>query len=194
VGGATGGRRLSAPDTLHSERLVLHRWRSEDRDAFAALNADPETMGFFPAPLTREQSDALVDRLEACFEDPGVSMWAVDTHDGDFVGAVGFLHVGDVFPFWPAVEIGWRLARSAWGHGYATEAARRGLAWAFGEGGVTEIVSFTSTLNVRSQAVMQRLGMHRDPAEDFDHPRVEAGHPLERHVLYRLSASEWRAA
>lgn len=148
-------------------------------------------MEFFPAPLTREQSDALIDRLEQCFVDPGVSMWAVSTHAGDFVGAVGFLIVGDAFPFWPAVEVGWRLHRNSWGHGYATEAAKRGITWAFTEGGVTEIVSFTSTINVRSQAVMERLGMHRDPAEDFDHPRIDAGHPLERHVLYRLSASEW---
>lgn len=191
MGRAAGGRGLSAPDSLETDRLVLHRWSQDDRDAFAALNGDAETMEFFPAPLTRQQSDALVDRLEACFVDPGVSMWAVSTRDGAFVGAVGFLLVPDVFPFGPSVEVGWRLARTAWGKGYATEAATRGLTWAFTEASVPEIVSFTSVVNVRSQAVMERLGLHRDPTEDFDHPRIEAGHRLGRHVLYRLSADEW---
>jgi ribosomal-protein-alanine N-acetyltransferase len=176
---------------LRTERLVLHRWGSSDRDAFADLNADPETMEFFPAPLTREESDAFVDRLETGFDHRGVSMWAVHTHAGEFVGAVGLLQVPDVFPFGPTMEVGWRLARSAWGHGYATEAARRSMTWAFAVAGVPEIVSFTSTLNVRSRAVMERLGMHRDPAEDFDHPRIEVGDRLRRHVLYRIAATEW---
>jgi RimJ/RimL family protein N-acetyltransferase len=116
----------------------------------------------------------------------------VTTTGGDFIGAVGFLIVpGEVFPFGPSVEVGWRLARPAWGHGYATEAARRGMSWAFAEGGLDEIVSFTAEVNQPSRAVMERLGMHRDPAEDFDHPRISAGHRLQRHVLYRLTANEW---
>jgi ribosomal-protein-alanine N-acetyltransferase len=195
VGGTAGGVGLRSPDTLRTERLELRRWRPEDREAFAALNGDPETMRFFEAPLTRVQSDALVDRYETCFEDPGVSTWAVTTVDGDFVGAVGFLMVpGEVFSFGPAVEVGWRLARPAWGHGYATEAARRGVTWAFTEGDLKEIVSFTAEVNLPSRAVMERLGMRRDPAEDFDHPRVSAGHRLQRHVLYRLASSDWVAA
>lgn len=193
MGGRTGGDGLSAkpPAALRSERLVLRRWQREDRDAFAALNADPETMAFFPAPLSRVESDALIDRYEECFEDSGFGTWAAATADGDFVGAVGLLPVpARPFPFGPTVEVGWRLARAAWGRGYATEGARRAMEWAFTERGVPEIVSFTAEVNVRSRAVMERLGMHRDPAEDFDHPRLPVGHRLERHVLYRLTASE----
>jgi ribosomal-protein-alanine N-acetyltransferase len=152
-------------------------------------------MRFFEAPLARVQSDALVDRYETCFEDPGISTWAVSTLDGDFVGAVGFLIVsGEVFSFGPAVEVGWRLARPAWGHGYATEAARRVVTWAFDEGDLKEIVSFTAEVNLPSRGVMERLDMRRDPAEDFDHPRVSEGHRLRRHVLYRLAASDWNGA
>ncbi|MEV5745859.1 GNAT family N-acetyltransferase [Microbispora rosea] len=171
--------------SIKTERLVLRRWREEDKEPFAALNADPLVMEHFPATLSREESDALVERIEAGFEERGFGWWAVEA-DGEFVGFTG-LHVPRFTAhFTPCVEIGWRLARSAWGRGYATEAAWASLEDGFGRIGLTEVVSFTAVPNVRSQAVMRRLGMTHDPAEDFDHPALPEGHPLRRHVLYRI--------
>jgi RimJ/RimL family protein N-acetyltransferase len=170
-----------------TERLLLRRWRAGDRGPFAAMNADPEVMEHFPATLSRAQSDALVDAIEDGFERHGFGLWAVQEQAGaTFVGFTGLAVPGFEAPFGPAVEIGWRLARPAWGHGYATEAARAAAAFGFEQAGLDELVSFTAVENTRSQAVMQRLGMTRDPAGDFDHPRIPAGHRLERHVLYRL--------
>jgi len=167
---------------------VLRRWRDADREPFAALNADPEVMEHFPARLTREQSDEMIDRLEALFDAQGFGLWAVEVAaTGEFIGFTGLNRVPFQAPFSPAVEIGWRLSRQAWGHGYATEAARAVLAFGFETAGLDEIVSFTATTNLRSQAVMRRLGMTHDPAEDFDHPRVEDPR-LRRHVLFRLRA------
>lgn len=172
---------------MTTERLVLRRWRDEDRDPFAALNADPEVMEHFPAPLTREQSDALVDRIEAHLDEHGWGLWAVEVREsGRFCGFTGLARATFEAHFTPAVEVGWRLARWSWGHGYATEAARAALAHGFDRLGLDEIVSFTTTTNLRSQAVMQRLGMVRDEAGDFDHPNVPEGHRLRPHVLYRL--------
>jgi ribosomal-protein-alanine N-acetyltransferase len=175
-------------DDIATERLVLRRWRDADREPFAALNADPEVMEHFPARLTREQSDEMIDRLEALFDAQGFGLWAVEVAaTGEFIGFTGLNRVPFQAPFSPAVEIGWRLSRQAWGHGYATEAARAVLAFGFETAGLDEIVSFTATTNLRSQAVMRRLGMTHDPAEDFDHPRVEDPR-LRRHVLFRLRA------
>ena len=168
---------------IRTDRLLLRQWREEDKQPFAALNADPDVMEHFPAPLTRGQSDALVERAAVAIASRGWGLWAVEA-DGGFIGFVG-LNEPD---FMPGVEVGWRLARHAWGHGYATEAGRAVIRYAFDEIGLAEIVSFTSTTNVRSQRVMQRLGMTHDPAEDFDHPRVEDPR-LRRHVLYRLAFS-----
>jgi ribosomal-protein-alanine N-acetyltransferase len=170
---------------VQTERLRLRRWRDEDRTPFAALNADPEVMEFFPAKLSRAESDAFIDKVEAMFDARGYGLWAVDDTDG-FIGYVGLWPAEFPAHFTPAVEIGWRLARSAWGKGYATEAARRALEFGFDELGLSAIVSFTAVLNVRSQRVMQRIGMVRDTAGDFDHPNVPAGHRLRPHVLYRL--------
>ncbi len=144
-------------------------------------------MRHFPAPLSHEQSDALVDRIEAGFDEYGYGLWALEpAGGGELLGFTGLQAVSPALPFAPATEIGWRLARAAWGHGYATEAARAALAFGASETPLTEIVSFTSVGNERSRAVMRRLGMTHDPAEDFDHPQLPAGSPLRRHVLYRI--------
>ncbi len=170
---------------LRTARLVLRRWRPDDRAPFATLNADAETMAFFEHPLSRTQSDTLIDHYEACFEQHGYGTWAVTDGRGALVGAVGLLAVGTELPCGPTVEAGWRLDRRRWGHGYATEAAGAALGHAFDRLGLDEVVAFTAVGNVRSRAVMERLGMTRDPAEDFVHPRVTPGHPLAPHVLYR---------
>lgn len=164
---------------------MLRRWREDDKEPFAALNADPVVMEHFPATLSREDSDALAERIEAGFDEHGFGLWAVEA-DGEFIGFTGLSVPRFTAPFTPCVEIGWRLARSAWGRGYATEAARASLEDGFGRAGLTEVISFTAVQNVRSQAVMRRLGMTHDPADDFDHPALPAGHPLRRHVLYRI--------
>jgi ribosomal-protein-alanine N-acetyltransferase len=179
---------------LQTERLALRRWRPDDRTPFAALNTDPEVMHHFPQPLTRRESDVLADRLDAFIEREGWGLWAMEVRaTGRFIGFTGLARPGFEAPFLPAVEIGWRLAREAWGHGFATEAARAAAAFAFEELQLEEIVSFTVPANERSRAVMRRLGMHHDPVGDFDHPLVEQAH-LRRHVLYRLTAAQWRAA
>ncbi|MEV0969915.1 GNAT family N-acetyltransferase [Microtetraspora glauca] len=170
---------------IETERLVLRRWQEKDREPFAALNADPEVMEYFPATLTRERSDALADRVAAEFDDCGFGLWAVEL-SGTFIGFTGLSVPRFTAHFTPCVEIGWRLARSAWGHGYATEAARAALRHGFGELGLKEIVSFTAKQNMRSQRVMERIGMTRDPEGDFDHPALAEDSPLRRHVLYRV--------
>ncbi|MCC5575346.1 GNAT family N-acetyltransferase [Microtetraspora sp. AC03309] len=170
---------------IETERLVLRRWQEKDREPFAALNADPEVMEYFPATLTRERSDALADRVAAEFDDCGFGLWAVEL-SGTFIGFTGLSVPRFIAHFTPCVEIGWRLARSAWGHGYATEAARAALRHGFGELGLKEIVSFTAKQNMRSQRVMERIGMTRDPEGDFDHPTLDEDSPLRRHVLYRV--------
>jgi RimJ/RimL family protein N-acetyltransferase len=176
---------------LRTDRLLLRRWKDADRTPFAALSADPEVMEQFPAVLTREQSDALVDEIERAFEERGWGLWALEARESrTFLGFTGLKlwTVESRLPFAPAVEVGWRLTRSAWGHGYASEAARAAVAYGFTTLDLHEIVSMTAVTNERSWRVMERIGMTRDPAEDFDHPRVERGHRLERHVLYRIGA------
>lgn len=179
------------PAELRTERLRLRRWRDEDRAPFAAMNADPRVMEHFPALMTREESDAVVDRIEASFERDGVGLWAIE-RGGEFLGFAGLIWQLPPLPFAPAVEVGWRLTPAAWGHGFATEAARAAIADGFARVAVGGIVSMTATTNVRSIAVMERLGMQRNPSEDFDHHRIEPGHRLERHVLYRLAAPRAR--
>jgi len=178
---------------LRTPRLVLRAWRPQDRAPFADMNADPEVMEFFPSTLDRDRSDALVEGFEAEFARRGFCPWAVDDRadGGGFIGFVGLHQVPADLSFAPGVEVGWRLARRSWGRGYATEAASAAIDFAFGTIGVVEIVSFTSALNMPSRRVMQRLSMTRDPAEDFDHPRVTVGHRLRPHVLYRLPAEAW---
>lgn len=179
---------------LKTDRLLLRTWRSDDRVPFARMNADPEVMEFFVSPLTREDSDAFVDRIEAGFAERGFGLWAVEEiAAGRFIGFTGLIDQTFEAHFTPAVEVGFRLARHAWGKGYATEAAKEAVRYGFEQAGLAEIVSMTAVQNVRSQAVMRKLGMRHNPADDFDHPRVPDGHPLKRHVLYRLTAEQWRA-
>lgn len=150
------------------------------------MNADPAVMAHFPATLSRAESDAAAERVQGHFRAHGFGWWVVEAPDAPFAGFVGLAHVRFEAPFTPAVEIGWRLARAHWRRGYATEAARAALVFGFGSLGLAEIVSFTAIPNAPSQAVMRRLGMTHDPAGDFDHPWLPEGHPLRRHVLYRL--------
>jgi RimJ/RimL family protein N-acetyltransferase len=179
--------------SLETPRLVLRQWRAGDREPFAALNADPEVMRYFEAPLTREESDGWAQALAARIEEQGWGLWALERRDtGEFIGFTGLQVPRHELPFNPCVEVGWRLARSAWGQGFATEAGRASLAHGFGPLALDEVVSMTAVPNLPSRAVMERLGMRRDPAGDFDHPAVSAGHPLARHVLYRLDADRWR--
>ena len=180
--------------SIGTPRLLLRRWRSADKAPFAELNADPAVMEFFPSALTRDQSDELVDRIESSFEHRGFGLWAVEVRTtGQFIGFTGLNPADLETPFCPAVEVGWRLARFAWGNGFATEAARACLADGFGRVGLDEVVSFTYEKNWRSRAVMERLWMRHDPAEDFVHPAL-AGHRLAPHVLYRLDAGSWAAS
>ena len=174
-----------------TERLWLRQWRDEDWAPFAALNADPEVMRYFPSTLDEPESDAFASRNAALLEVQGWGLWAVEVQEtGEFVGFVGLNEPQWTAAFTPCTEVGWRLARSAWGKGYATEAARAALSVAFGPLGRTEVVSFTAVGNDRSRAVMERLGMTRDPAEDFDHPNLGPDSPVRRHVLYRLRADQ----
>ncbi len=185
------------PAELRSERVRLRRWRDSDRAPFARLNADPRVMEHFPAPLSREQSDQLAERIRASLEERGWGLWALEVPaTGGFCGFVGLNPLGADFgtPFAPAVEVGWRLAVPAWGHGYATEAARLALDLAFRELALEQVVSFTTVGNQRSRRVMERLGMRRDPGDDFEHPGIPPGHPLRAHVLYRLGRADWPAA
>jgi RimJ/RimL family protein N-acetyltransferase len=156
------------------------------------MGSDPEVMEFFPRPLDREQSDQLVDLFDEGLAKDGFGLWAVEeTSSGSLCGFVGLCRPHFDAPFMPAVEIGWRLARAHWGKGLATEAAKEALRFGFEEVGLEEVVSFTVPANRRSLAVMERLGLGRDAALDFDHPALPKGHPLERHVLYRLSRDAW---
>jgi len=175
-------------DRVETDRLVLRRWTDADRDPFAALNADPVVMEHFVAPLTRAESDALVDRIEAAFDEHGWGLWAVEVPGAaDCIGFIGLALQTFDAPFTPAVEVGWRLARAHWGLGFAPEGARAALALAFGDLGLDEVVSMTSVGNAKSRRVMEKIGMTRDPADDFEHSRVPIGHPIRPHVLYRIS-------
>jgi RimJ/RimL family protein N-acetyltransferase len=173
---------------LTTPRLVLRRWRAGDRAPFAALNADPAVMEFFPALLSEAESDALADVLDAAIAARGFGFWAVEAPGvAPFIGFVGLSVPPFAAPFTPCVEIGWRLARPYWGRGFATEAARAALAFGFDRLGLGEIVAFTVPGNLRSRRVMERLGMTRRAEDDFDHPLLPPGHALRRHVLYRMA-------
>ena len=175
--------------TRHSARLILRQWRATDAEPFAALNADPEVMRHFPDLLSRNESDAMVRRVAGHLAEHDWGLWALERRDtGEFIGFTGLGRPRFEAHFTPAVEVGWRLSRSAWGQGFATEAARVAVDVGFTELGLTEIVSFTTSANAASRRVMERLGMRHDPRDDFDHPNVEPRHHLERHVLYRLAA------
>ncbi len=184
---------MDGAQELQTERLRMRRWRSGDREPFAAINADEQVMELMPGTLTRAESDRYIDSIEAHFDEHGYGLWALQLRDGgELIGLTGLNTVAFAAHFTPAVEIGWRLARSAWGNGYAGEAARAALRFGFEQAELPQIVSMTTELNFRSQAVMERIGMSRDPSDDFVHPLARPER-LRRHVLYRLSAKAWRA-
>jgi RimJ/RimL family protein N-acetyltransferase len=173
---------------LRTPRLRLRAWRAEDREPFAAMNADPRVMEFYSAPLSPAESDALVDRIGEHFAAHGFGLWAMEIPDvAPFGGYVGLAVPRFTAHFTPCVEIGWRLDASLWGRGYATEAARAVLAYGFETLGLDEIVSFTTEKNLRSRRVMERIGMTHDPTDDFDHPSLATTDRLRRHVLYRAA-------
>jgi RimJ/RimL family protein N-acetyltransferase len=177
-------------DTIRTARLVLRRWREGDRQPFATMNADPDVMRYFPAPLDRVVSEASIDRIEALFDRQGYGLWALEVAGtGQFIGFTGLNPVPDGVPGGGGMEIGWRLARPAWHQGYASEAARAAVGVAFGGAGLAELWSMTAVRNEPSQAVMRRLGMTL--FAHFDHPRIEAGHALAPHVVYRLGRPAW---
>ena len=172
---------------LSSERLILRRWREIDREPFALMNRDPAVMEYFPALLSVNESDALVDRIEHHFAHDGFGLWAAELRSsGEFIGYIGLAIPRFEAAFTPCVEIGWRLARSQWGKGLATEGARTAARFAFHRLDLAELVSFTVPGNLRSRRVMEKLGMTHDECDDFDHPLIVEGHPMRRHVLYRL--------
>lgn len=180
---------------IRTSRLLLRRWREEDRAPFAALNADPDVRRYLQGPIDRQRSDDFIDAIEAHWQAHDWGLWAVEVPGvAPFIGHVG-LWPANFEPVGPAVEVGWRLAREAWGHGYATEGAREALRFGYEEVGLDEIVSFTVPANTRSIAVMERIGLLRDRAADFDHPHMDRlTHPdLVRHVLYRLGRAQWLA-
>jgi RimJ/RimL family protein N-acetyltransferase len=173
--------------TLRTERLLLRDWKDADRPLFAKMNADSRVMEFMPGPLSPEASDHLVEKIREHFRKHSFGLYAAEfIGDRSFIGYIGLAVPSFEAAFTPCVEIGWRLAAEHWGRGLATEGARAVVNHAFRDLGLNELVSFTVPANLRSRRVMEKLGMTHDPAEDFDHPRLPAGHPLRRHVLYRL--------
>ena len=176
-------------DTLRTARLLLRQWRDDDVAAFAELSADPAVMRYLVPFADRAAVDAWVAAARKHWEDHGFGPWVVELPcEAPFIGVVGLSNLRFALPFAPAIEAAWRLTTHYWGRGYAYEAARAAIDDGFGRLGLEEIVALTVPANVASRRVMEKLGMTRDPAEDFDfeHPRLPPGHPLRRHVLYRL--------
>ncbi len=181
------------PVIIWTDRLVLRQWSNEDLEPFASMNADAKVREYFPGLLTREESNHSVSLMSNHIEKYGWGFWAASLAEtGEFIGFIGLQEVHFQATFVPAVEIGWRLAFKHWGKGYATEGALASLRYGFETLKLNEIVSFTAVENSRSRAVMQKIGMHHDSHDDFDHPKLVEGHPLRRHVLYRLGENEWR--
>ena len=186
---------MASGPTIHTERLVLRRWKEQDGDAFAAINSDPEVMEHFPGVLSREESDQMILRMELHFEEFGYGLWAVDIRWADrLIGFCGLSVPTFHTHFTPAVEIGWRFARDVWGNGYATEAARAAVDFGFEHADLEQILSWTIPANERSQGVMTRLGMKRAPDLDFDHPRFLDDDRLRHHIVYRITREDWEEA
>jgi RimJ/RimL family protein N-acetyltransferase len=186
----SGRRRL--PKMPTTARLRLRSWRDEDLEPFVALNADPRVREFFPSLQTRQESAESMQYIRDHFRHRGFGLWAVEVIGGaPFIGFIGLSVPSFDAPFMPCVELGYRLAFDHWGRGYATEGARAAIAFGFATVGLFEIVAMTAVGNERSRRVMARVGMTRNVTDDFDHPNIVAGHPLRRHVLYRLTAGDW---
>jgi 3-dehydroquinate dehydratase/shikimate dehydrogenase len=182
------------PKSLHTKRLILRPWPTEDLIPFAEMNADPKVMEHFPSTLTFEQSESLMKNNREHFQTYGWGPWTAHLVDSDaFIGYIGLKTVPYPTHFTPAIEVGWRLKTAYWGKGYATEGALECLKYGFEILHLKEIVSFTTTTNKKSQAVMVRLGMSYNPKDDFAHPKLPLDHPLSLHVLYRLTSQEWFA-
>ena len=177
---------------LTTDRLVLRAFQAADRVPFGRMNGDPAVMEFMSRRLSPAESDAFLDRIVERWAADGFGLWAVERRaDGAFIGFAGLSEPTFQAPFVPAIEVGWRLARPAWGHGFATEAGAAALRFGFEVLGHGEIVSFTAVRNVRSRRVMEKLGLTHDPADDFDYPNVAPDHPIRRQVLYRISRAHW---
>ena len=182
-------------NTIETERLYLRQWQASDFATFADMNADPEVMQYFPKLLTPRVSDIIANKCQQLIADNGWGLWAVslkvdEENSGGFIGFVGLNDTHADMSFAPAVEIAWRLHSNYWGQGYATEAARASLNFAFTELGLDEVVSFTAVINKRSQLIMQRIGM-TDTQDNFYHPALKSTHPLAEHVLYKISRQQW---
>lgn len=181
---------------IQTKRLVLRPWREEDLEPFAQLNADPRVREYFPGLLSRQESDVSVKVMSEHIQKCGWGFWAASLAQTDeFIGFIGLEDVHFKAPFnihFPAVEIGWRLSHEYWGNGYATEGALACVKYGFETLKLPEIVSFTAVQNLRSIAVMEKIGMHHDLADDFDHPKLPEGHSLRRHVLYCIGSDEWK--
>lgn len=178
---------------IKTKRLELRHWREEDLEEFAKMNSDPKVMEFFPYVLNQEQTEKAIRTFQGKINDRGWGWCAVSAPGvSDFIGAIGLnITPTDVYPG-DVVEVGWRLAHEHWGKGYATEGALACLEYGFEKIGLKEIVSFTTVNNLRSRKVMEKIGLHYNPADEFDHPKIAEGHPLRRHVLYRLDRDEWK--
>ena len=177
---------------IGTERLILRKWRESDREAFARMNCNPEVMEHFPALLSRQESDAMLDRAQSHLQRYGFGPWAAELRESqEFIGFISLFIPQFEASFTPCVEIGWRLVREHWGKGLAIEGARAVVRHGFQVQGLRELVSFTVPANLRSLRVMQKLGMTHDPRDDFDHPSISVGHSLRRHVLYRLKRDDW---
>jgi 3-dehydroquinate dehydratase/shikimate dehydrogenase len=177
---------------MKTERLLLRPWKKDDFPPFAELTADPRVMEYYLSVMTREESDQAAMKYKTKLEEKGWGLWAVELLScNKFIGYIGLDEINDPsYPFSPAVEIGWRLAFDYWGQGYATEGALASLRYGFEELKLKEIVSFTTVENARSRRVMEKIGMHRNPKDDFDHPKLPDGHHHQRHVLYRIGNHE----
>jgi RimJ/RimL family protein N-acetyltransferase len=179
---------------LESARLLMRQWRDADLDAFADMCADERVMKYFPDTLSRLESASMIGRIRGHFVEFGFGLWALERKDtGAFIGFTGLSTVAFDAPFVPAVEIGWRLAHDHWGLGFASEAAWTALGCGFGKLELEEVVAFTAELNVPSEKIMQAIGMRRDAQDDFNHPALAEGHPLQRQRLYRITREQWQA-
>ena len=177
---------------LHTHRLLLRQWKSQDFPRFAEISADPRVMEFYPKPLTEAESFDMALKITRLIEERSWGFWAVEVEGlGEFIGYVGLHQPTYDLPFGPCVEIGWRLSSSHWGKGYATEAARESLRFAFDVLGLNEVYSFASVLNRKSWRVMQRLNM-KNMNQNFAHPHLPKAHPLSEHVLYKITKEEWQ--
>lgn len=178
---------------IETKRLILRQWREEDLDCFVKLNADPRVMEYFPAVKTLEESVKEYEAILEHFKKHGYGWWAVSERDKmNFIGFIGLRYIDFPASFTPAVEVAWRLAYDYWGKGYATEGARASLRYGFERLNLSDIIAVTSAHNLRSKAVMKRIGMQHDPRHDFDHPKLPKDHKLSRHVFYRIKLEEWQ--